>query len=358
MLPRTINTMASTFGRAKRVKSVAILALVVAVVVFPLVQSPYRVFQGSMVGVYVVAIAGLALIIGAAGQVTLGHSFFFAAGAFTSAWLIDEHGFNDLAAVPVAAVIALVLGWIFGIPALRLRGLYLTIVTLSLAVAVPPLARRFESFTGGVGGRIIGPVEPPGWTGLASDQWVFFQVSAVASLVLIATYLVLRSPFGRAMRAVRDNEIAAAAGGIDVAKVKVRAFAAASMAAGIGGALYTMTVRFVAPDSFTMLLSIMMLAALVVGGLRSLLGVVLAAVFLQYVPAWAGSVNQALSGLTFGVLLILLVTFLPLGLSGAVAALWNRITTSRRGDNSNPHRHDTDRTMSASMVVNEAQTTK
>lgn len=307
----------------RRLPALLVVVALVAAVVFPFVQPPYRVFQGSMVGVFLVAILGLFLITGMAGQVTLGHSFFFAFGAFTSAFLMSTWEWADLATVPVAAVVTLAAGWLFGVPALRLRGLYLAIVTLSLAVAAPPLARRLEGFTGGVAGTTVAPAQPP--AGLFADQWVYYEVLLVAVIALLIAFVLTRSPFGRAMRAVRDNEIAAAASGIDVAKVKIRAFALASMLAGTGGALYAITVRYVAPDSFTMLLSVMMLAALVVGGMRALFGAVLGAFFLQFVPVWAGQVNQALSGLVFGVLLILLLTFLPLGISGLFTGSWDRI---------------------------------
>lgn len=324
----------------RRIQAAAVAVALVGAVVLPFVLSPYRVYQGSMVGVFLVAIAGLALITGAAGQVTLGHSFFFALGAFTSAYMITAQGMPEFLTVVLAGLVGLATGWIFGVPALRLRGLYLAIVTLSLAVVAPPLARRLEWFTGGVSGTSVGPAESP--PGLASDQWLYLQVLVTVVVVLAVAWALLRSPFGRAMRAVRDNEVAAAASGVDVARVKTSAFALASMLAGIGGALYTLVVRYVAPDSFTMLLSVMMLAALVVGGMRSLLGVVLGAVFLQFVPVWSSEINQALTGLTFGVLLILLVTFLPLGLSGLITALVHRAvrrlgdTSSRRGGSGDP----------------------
>lgn len=306
-------------------KLVLLVAVIIVALVFPFQSSAYNVYQLSMVGVYSVALIGLCLITGTAGQITLGHSFFFAVGAFVSAGLIVHGGVPELLTIPIAAAATFVLGWIFGVPALRLKGLYLAIVTLSIAIAAPPLARRFHAFTGGTAGTNIGTGAPPSGSGLAADQWIYLLVLGIVIICMAIGYALLRGPFGRAMRAVRDNEVAAAACGIDVATVKVQAFAIASMLAGIGGALYTMVVRYVAPDSFTLVLSVMMLAALVVGGMRSLLGVVLGAAFLQYVPSLAGDINVALSGVVFGVLLILLVIFMPEGASGLLKAIWARI---------------------------------
>lgn len=313
--------------RATRGKfNVAALFVIVAIAfIFPFLSSPYRVFQLSLVGVYMVALIGLCVVTGTAGQITLGHSFFFAVGAYVGSGLITHIGVPELLTVPIAAIICFALGWLFGVPALRLRGLYLAIITLSIAIAAPPLAREFSDFTGGVAGTNIGPGEPP--SGFASDQWIYLVVLLVTIVCMLLGYALLRGPFGRSMRAVRDNETAAAACGINVSRVKVQAFAIASMFGGAAGALYTIVVRYVAPGSFTLVLSIMMLAALVVGGMRSLFGVFLGAVFLQYVPALAGDINVALSGVTFGVLLILLVIFLPQGASGLLEALWSKLKT-------------------------------
>ncbi|RAY13668.1 branched-chain amino acid ABC transporter permease [Actinomadura craniellae] len=294
----------------------AAAALVAAVCFAPFQLVPFRVFQLTMVLVYAVALLGLNLLVGHAGQISLGHGAFFAVGAYTSAILLHDHGLPHLVTLPFAAALAFVLGLGLGVPALRLRGLYLALVTLAIAIFLVPLIKRFESVTGGAMGLTLEKPVPPAWTGLAEDQWLYFLALAVTALAFASVYGLLRSRVGRALHAIRDNEAAAEVMGVKLSFYKTLAFAWSAMLAGVAGCVYTWTIAFVAPDSFTVTLSITLLAGLVVGGLGSMAGPVLGGLFVVYVPSLSQDINKGAPGVVFGLLIIVVMLVAPTGLAG------------------------------------------
>jgi len=303
-------------------------AVVLAVVLIyaPFYFVPFYNFQFSLVLVYAVALLGLNLLVGYNGQISLGHGAFFAVGAYSTAILM----YRDLVPYPLTIVVAGVLcfavGFAFGVPALRLRGLYLAIVTLSIALFLQPFLKRFESLTGGSMGLTIAKPAPPAWTGLAPDQWLYFLSLFVAVVMFALVWALMRSRVGRALLAIRENETAAEVMGVRLAFYKTLTFAWSAMLAGIAGAVYTWVIGFVSPDSFAVLLSITMLAGLVVGGLGSMTGAVFGAFFVEFVPSLSQDVNDAAPGIIFGLLIIVVMYAAPTGVSG----LLRRLTSVRK----------------------------
>ncbi|MFK4148434.1 branched-chain amino acid ABC transporter permease [Streptomyces sp. NPDC004065] len=314
-----MNTIVAVLGtpRARRLRAAlgALLAAAAAGYV-PFYFAPFQVFQLTMVLLYAVALAGLNLLVGFGGQISLGHGAFLAAGAYTTAVMLDRYGTGHLATLPVAAAGCFLLGLAFGVPALRLRGLYLALVTLSFAVFLPPLLKRLQSLTGGSMGLTVDKPRPPAWSGLAEDQWTYFVVLAVTAVALLLARNLLHSRTGRALRAVRDNESAAEVMGVRLSLHKTLAFAWSAMFAGVAGCLYTWVIGFVSPDSFGFVLSITLLAGLVVGGLGSLYGPLLGAAFVMYVPSVSQDLSDAAPGVVFGLLIIVVMFVAPTGLAG------------------------------------------
>jgi branched-chain amino acid transport system permease protein len=309
----------------RRVRIAMLVAALAVAILIPFFFAPFRNNQFSLVLAYSVAVLGLNLLVGYNGQISLGHGFFFALGAYTSALLIAKASVPYLLTVPAAGAVAFAAGFVFGVPALRLRGLYLALVTLSLAVVAPQLIKRFDGLTEGTSGLSVNQPTSPGF-GLADDQYIYFLTLAIAAVMFLLAWNLVRGQTGRSVMAIRDNEIPAKAMGIDIARVKTQVFAVSAGFAGVAGALYVFTVGFVAPESFTVTLSLGLLAAMVVGGLGSVTGAVFGALFIEFVPTWAGDVNEALTGVIYGGVLIAFMFVLP----GGVASLGTRLKRLRK----------------------------
>jgi branched-chain amino acid transport system permease protein len=208
---------------------------------------------------------------------------------------------------------------------MRLRGLYLALVTLAIAIFLVPLLKRFEGVTGGSMGLTLTKPAPPAWSGLAEDQWLYFLTLAVAVAAFAVAASLLRSRVGRALHALRDNEAAAEVMGVRLSTYKTLAFAWSAMFAGAAGCLYTWVIGFVSPDSFTVNLSITLLAGIVVGGLGSLSGPLLGALFVMFVPSISQDINDAAPGVIFGLLIIAVMYVAPTGLAGLAGRLLMKI---------------------------------
>ncbi|WP_336212300.1 branched-chain amino acid ABC transporter permease [Nonomuraea sp. LPB2021202275-12-8] len=311
----------------------AVAGLLLAAAVFaPFQLVPFHVFQLTMVLVYAVALLGLNLLVGHAGQISLGHGAFFAVGAYGAAILLDRWDVPYLVTLPIAAGVAFLLGLALGLPAMRLRGLYLALVTLAIAIFLVPLLKRFEEVTGGSMGLTLPKPVPPAWTGLAEDQWLYFLALAVALISFVLAAGLLRSRVGRALHAIRDNEAAAEVMGVRLSFYKTLAFAWSAMFAGAAGCVYTWVIGFVSPDSFVVTLSITLLAGIVVGGLGSLSGPLLGALFVMYVPSISQDINKAAPGVIFGLLIIAVMYVAPTGLAGLAGRAAHSIKkTLRKG---------------------------
>ncbi|WP_019629738.1 branched-chain amino acid ABC transporter permease [Actinomadura atramentaria] len=297
-------------------QGVLLAVLLVAACVAPFQLVPFRVFQLTMVLVYAIAVLGLDLLVGRTGQISLGHGGFFAIGAYVAAVLLDRWDVPYPLTLPAALAVTFVLGFALGIPALRLRGLYLALVTMTIAIFLVPLLKRFESLTGGSMGLTLTKPDAPAWTGLAQDQWLYFCVLLVTGGATLAVAGLLRSRVGRALAAIRDNEAAAEVMGVRLSRYKTLAFAWSAMLAGAAGCVNTWVIAFVSPDSFTSTLSIMLLAGIVVGGLGSLYGPLLGGAFVFFMPTMSQGINQAAPGVISGLLIIVIMYVAPTGLAG------------------------------------------
>jgi branched-chain amino acid transport system permease protein len=306
------------------------IGAVIAVAV-PFMFGPFRVGQFTLVIAYAVAVLGLNLLVGYSGQISLGHGAFFALGAYTAAILIAKEGFPHLLTVPIAAAVCFVAGLLLGIPALRLRGLYLALVTLAVGIAVPQLIKRFDGLTEGTQGINVLQPSAPDWVPLADDQFLYFLVLLLALPMFLLASNMVRGRVGRAMVTMRENEIAAKAMGVNLATFKTGTFAIAAMYAGLGGALYTFSIGFVAPESFTLTLSFAFLAAVVVGGLATITGAVFGALFIEFVPVYASDVNEALAGVIYGAVLIAFMYALRDGIVGLGRRLLRRASRPAGG---------------------------
>ncbi|HEX9395446.1 MAG TPA: branched-chain amino acid ABC transporter permease [Burkholderiales bacterium] len=309
-----------------------ILALLVVACALPFVVSNYRTFQLTLVLVYAIALLGLNILTGYNGQISLGHGAFYALGAYCAAILMAKAGWPYWATLPAAGAVCLVAGFLFGLPALRLEGLYLALATFALGVSMPQLLKyhHLEKWTGGVQGIVIAKPEAPAffsWVGLPlnPDRWLYFFTLAVAVAMFALAWNLLRGRVGRALTAIRDQHVAAEAMGIHSALYKSAAFGVSALYTGVAGALGAIAVQFVAPDSFNIFLSLALLVGIVVGGLASIPGALYGALFIQFVPNIADEISKAAPWAIFGLFLLGFVYLMPTGVAGAI-----RLLTARR----------------------------
>jgi branched-chain amino acid transport system permease protein len=298
----------------------ALAAAVVVVAVLPSLISDYHQLQAAGVASFFVAILGLNILTGYTGQLSLGHGAFMAIGGYTTAILVHDHGWNQLATIPVATLAALAAGVVVGLPATRLSGAYLALATFAVALVVPALARKFEGFTGGNTGILI-PFH--------SGRWLYVVSWITAGIFLVLAWLILRGRLGRSFRAVRDSDVAAVSSGINVTLTKTIAFAISAGFAGAAGSLFVLSAAYAQPEEFGLLLSIRLLIGAAVGGLGSISGVVFGAIFVQMLPVWAQGVSKQAPAVIQGLAVILVMLLLPTGFAGlvrrVVGPLSNRI---------------------------------
>jgi len=308
-------------------------ALLAVACVLPFVVTDYRSFQLTLVMIYAIALLGLNILTGYNGQISLGHGAFYAVGAYCTAILIDKFGVPYWLTVPAAGAVCLLVGFLFGLPALRLEGLYLALATFALGVTMPQLLKyhHFEKWTGGVQGIVIPKPDAPAFLAQAglpinADQWLYFFTLAVALVMFALAWNLLRGRVGRALVAIRDHHIAAEAMGVNNALYKSLAFGVSAMYTGVAGALGAIAVQFVAPDSFNVFLSIVFLVGIVVGGLASISGAIYGALFIQFVPNFADEISKAAPWAIFGVVMIAFVYMMPTGVAGAIRLLKEKTT--------------------------------
>lgn len=314
-------------GRALGWRQIATAAIIIGACVLPLLVSDYRNFQFTQVIIYAIALMGLNILMGINGQISLGHGAFYAVGAYTAAIMMTHWGIASYLTIPVAGILAFAVGFLFGIPALRLHGLYLALATLALALALPQLLRfnAFEHWTGGVQGIFIDKPAVPFGLALSQDQWLYFVCLAVFLVLYWAALNLVRGRVGRALMAIRDHHIAAEAMGIDTARFKSLAFGVSALYTGVAGALSAMVINFASPDSFNVLLSIALLVGVVVGGLGSIGGSVFGGLFIVFVPNLSQSISDAAPWVIYGLFLILLMFVMPNGVAGLFAWVASRL---------------------------------
>jgi len=299
--------------------------LLAAACLLPFSLSPFLVFQFTQVLVYAMALLGLNMLTGYNGQISLGHGAFFALGAYTTAIMIDRWHVPYGWTLPVAGVLCLVVGFLFGIPALRLEGLYLALATFALALAVPQILKYFDEWTGGSQGIVLSKPKAPWGLRLNPDQWLYFLTLFVTVVLFALAWNLLRGRIGRAIVAIRDNPIAAEAMGINNSLYKSLIFGVSAAYTGIAGAISALAVAFVAPDTYNVFLSITFLVGIVIGGLASISGAIYGGFFTQFVPNYAQTISKAAPWAIYGVVLIACMYVMPRGVAGTLRLLWARM---------------------------------
>ncbi|MGI4813892.1 MAG: branched-chain amino acid ABC transporter permease [Janthinobacterium lividum] len=306
--------------------------IAVLIVAAPFFMSDYRLFQLVMVMVYAMALLGLNILTGYNGQISLGHGAFYAVGAYVAAILMDQHNFPYWSTLPIAGVVCFVVGFLFGLPALKLERMYLALATFALAIALPQLLKYkyLEPFTNGVQGISVIKPDAPFGLPLSSDQWMYYFSLFVAVILFILAANLLRGRIGRAMVAIRDKPVAAEAMGVNIALYKSLSFGVSALYTGIAGALGAIATQFVAPDSFSLFLSIALLVGMVIGGATSISGAIYGAIFVQFVPNVAEQISKAAPWAIYGVFLIAFMFILPEGIAGGIDKLRMRYRRHER----------------------------
>jgi branched-chain amino acid transport system permease protein len=331
-------------------------ALLATACVLPFWLTNFHLSQMTLVLIYAIALLGLNILTGFNGQISLGHGAFYAIGGYTTAILLVKFsGVPYWAVVPAAGAICLVAGFLFGLPALRLEGLYLALATFALAVATPQILKfkAWEQWTGGVQGINLDKPGAPFGLSLNADQWLYFFCLFWTVVMFVIGWNLLRGRTGRAMVAIRDHPIAASTMGINTALYKSLTFGVSAMFTGVAGSLGALWAEFVSPDSFDIFLSIRLLIGIVVGGVGSIFGVFFGAAFIEYVPNIANDISTWVQGLIlptlllrvlvllsspqvlYGIALLGCVFLMPTGVAGLVrqlvAALARRLSSRRGG---------------------------
>ena len=304
--------------------------------------STFRTYEFAYVGIYFIAILGLNILTGYTGQISLGQGAFMALGGYTTAILMADHGVKDVWTLPLAGLAAGVAGYLFGIPALRLRGPYLALATFAIAVSLPTLLLydKLDRLTHGEEGinlfgipestASITPLRVLGHD-LPFEKWIYYLTWTIAAALFLAAWLLLRGRTGRSFRAVRDSEVAAAVSGVHPAAYKTLAFGISAFYAGVAGGLYAMATTFVNPGTFPVALSLTLLVGAVASGLGSLWGLLAGAFLVEYLPTLAGKVSSqpGVASVVYGGILIALVVLLPDGAAGGLRRLARPLTSGR-----------------------------
>jgi branched-chain amino acid transport system permease protein len=312
------------------------VAMLCCLAAFPLLAPNYYIYMANFMAINVIVAIGLNLLVGYTGQISMGHSGFFAIGAYGTIMLMKAAGFPFLLALPTAALIAAIFGFLIGFPALRLEGPYLAIATLGFGLTITMVFGKIEFFGGRQGLHVpaltIGP-----WHINTDKDFYFLLIPITILLALFARNLV-RTKVGRAFIAIRDDDVAAETMGVNLAFYKTLSFAVSAFYAGIGGGLYAYVLRFIEPEMFNLVLSIFFLAFIVVGGLGSIMGAIAGACLISWldltlrhileVPVlgtWLETLSESYFSITgvsniqfivLGLIMIVVMVFEPLGIYG------------------------------------------
>jgi branched-chain amino acid transport system permease protein len=291
-------------------------------------------------GIFFIAIVGLNLLTGYTGQISLGHGALMAVGGYTTAALMVHEHWRDVWTIPLAGLAAGVVGFLIGLPALRLSGIYLALATFAFAVAMPSLLKKFPGLTGGGEGlRMLeqAPLQITGLSGTVTifghtttqNHFLYYLAWGIGLIGFAIAWLLVRGRAGRTLRAVRDSEVAAASAGVALARTKTLAFALSGVFAGVAGSLLAIQNEIVNPLSFTFLLSILILVGTVVGGLGSLPGMVLGAFFVVYLPDLSTHVSTkpGVPDFVYGAAIIVVMILLPTGAGGLLKRVARPLTT-------------------------------
>ena len=304
-------------SRGLALKAAGFVAAALVVAFLPRFISSYHALEWARVGYFFVALLGLNVLTGHSGQISLGHGAFMAIGGYTSAILIAHHGVRDVWTIPLAGLVPGAVGLAFGLPALRLRGLYLALATFGVAVTLPALLQKFDHFTGGSVGLVLT---------LHPNDWLYYLSWSIAGAGLLLGWLVLATPIGRSWRALRDSEVAAVSSGISPALYKTLAFGVSSFYAGIAGALVAISGAYVTPQTFPISLSLFLVVGMAVGGIGSLPGSIVGAILIQFLQPLTSHLSEQAPQVIEGAILVAVMLLLP----GGAAGLLRLVQSSRQ----------------------------
>ncbi|HWF50235.1 MAG TPA: branched-chain amino acid ABC transporter permease [Solirubrobacteraceae bacterium] len=335
----------ATLRRSTLLRSLVIVGA--AAVILALISELLGAYDNTQLAAgayYFAVLAGLTMLVGVSGQVSLGHGALMAVGAYTAVLLIGNEGWALFPALVAAVVVTALVGFPVGAAASRLRGPYLAGATLAFAVGLPALADKFPGTFGGENGLLINPPTPPAWLGanFSLERWQAWIACAGALLVLFVLYNLTHSGAGRALRAVRDDEIAASLVGLRVGRSQTGAFILSAACAGLGGGLLAVVyLQSASPGAFPLQLSLSLLTGVVLGGLGSLAGAVWGAAVLVLLPSWTNNLAHSFSLSTnvsanltlaiYGLVLMGAMLVWPSGIQGGVSALSSRLGSLRTG---------------------------
>jgi branched-chain amino acid transport system permease protein len=310
----------------KTLRTLGLAVIALALLAVPAVFPDFLVYQFSVALTYAIAILGLNLLMGFNGQISVAQGVFFAVGGYTTAIFMTRFGMNALLTLPIAVATSSLLGLVVGIPALRWQGLPLAFITFGLAVLVPPLALKLEPITKGASGISMPKPAPPGWFPGSQDTLLYGLCLAGLALCAVIAIRLTRGDTGRSLRAVRDNPLIAESLGVNLTKVRLAAFVTCSGMAGFGGGLFAIVNGFVSPESFQMTKSFDFLVGSIVGGITSISGAVIGALFIMFLPDWAADMNIALSGLIYGAVLVVMMLLARDGVVGLLCTLSDKFS--------------------------------
>jgi branched-chain amino acid transport system permease protein len=325
---------------SSRVVLIWFLALLVFLAFFPFLFKNYTVYMANVLAINVIVAVGLNILVGYTGQISLGHAGFFAIGAYGTIILMSKAHFPFILALPAAAMVTALFGFFLGLPALRLEGPYLSIATLGFGLTITQIIGRIEFFGGRQG--LHAPELSIGPWQLSSDRDFFYLVITVTVLLTLAARNLIKTRVGRAFIAIRDTDIAAETMGVNVTIYKTLAFAVSAFYTGLAGGMYAFVLRFIEPQIFSLFMSILFLAMVVVGGLGSIFGSIAGACLLSwldlqlrnilsvpYLGEWLEALSKSYFSITgvsniqlviYGLIMVLIMIFEPLGIYG----LWIR----------------------------------
>ena len=291
----------------------SLLVAAAVLCVLPFILSDYHIYLAAQVGIFFIAVLGLNILTGYTGQISIGHGAFMMIGGYTTAVLSRDHHTNLVVTMLLAFAICFVVGLLVGLPALRLSGVYLALVTFALAVSLPQIPLQYSKFLGGSGGVQSSQT--------VSNLWVYVAAWSCSAILFVVAWLVLRGRVGRAFRAVRDSEIAAVASGVELPVYKTLAFGISAAYAGVAGSLFVLALNgFAQPSEFDVFLSLQILVGAAVAGLGSLWGILIGAAFVGLLPQVSTSVPvigaQHGRDVIFGAAVILVMLLLPDGFAG------------------------------------------
>jgi branched-chain amino acid transport system permease protein len=318
--------------RHTRVEYVRLLLALAVVVALPFYVSPFWLNVLDQIGIAIIGAIGLNILVGYTGQISLGQGGFLAVGAYTAGVVVAKSNASPLVGILAAVLVTAAVGAFFGLPALRLKGLYLAIATLASQQIIVWAVIHWDWLTGGTGALVLEPVTVFGWTPTGDFEW-YWVIMAFAALATVTATNLFRTGVGRAFIAVRDHDIAAEAIGVDPARYKVLAFAISSAYVGLAGALTAYWTQILTWERFTLDVSILYLAMIIVGGLGSIQGAIYGAAFMIALPSYLDQLSLRVSPesflatdlpgiklLVFGLTIVLFLVFEPKGL----ARIWQR----------------------------------